>query len=245
MPGFISSTAFLDAAGRGDLRTVRDYLSAGGNVHFTDTFGENAFYRAILMEQDRVVRILLDAGFNATTPISVGDEVRTPLHEAAISGMPKLIKRLVKAGADANAAVSSEDPEVHGRTPLMAACYHCGTGDMLGTIVTLFEYGANPNLVDAYGRNALMHLLENFPQDTSGQIDEQSNLFGLSLRPVKRDPQELSEERNTFLRTARLLIAAGTKLDQHDNCGNTAADYAREYGVTDVLSLLEGFKTRT
>jgi ankyrin repeat protein len=73
----------------------------------------SALIGAVVGGHGAVVELLLARG----APVDGAERTHTPLRAAALHGRPRLLARLLKAGADARV------PSAFGRTPLMGACF--------------------------------------------------------------------------------------------------------------------------
>ena len=110
------------AASRGNLRAVRRYLAAGGDVGATvsapgvPASGATPLHIAVLCDQGEIAQFLIEkrANLNAKAKDEHGG---TPLHWAAALGRVAMARRLIEAGADVNAR------DNHGYTPLDAINY--------------------------------------------------------------------------------------------------------------------------
>ena len=102
----------VDAAGRGDLATVRTLLAQEADVNAAGEDGLTALHAAVHAERLDVADALLRAGARASAKDRYG---LTPLYLASLNGSVPLIQRLLDGGADPNAT----DPG--GETPLMTA----------------------------------------------------------------------------------------------------------------------------
>ena len=86
-----------DAAGKGDIETVRDLLAAGVEVNQLDTMVGTPLTKAAMAGEVEAVRVLIEAG--ADVNIKGGMIGLTPL-QAAVSSSPEVTKLLLEAGAD-------------------------------------------------------------------------------------------------------------------------------------------------
>ena len=95
------------------------------------------------------VASLLDAGANVNARSEYGE---TPLHVAAIKCDLDVVKALIAAGADVNAKTNpgapQERPPLHRFIPM-------NTKGMEQAVGLLLEAGADPNLTNELGENAL------------------------------------------------------------------------------------------
>ena len=172
----------ISASASGGEELVRKLLQAGTSVDAADSFGKQAIHRAAGEGHIEVVRILLEHGADVDarvkkvteytdddTPLLIalgenelavarllidrGADVNaaaggwTPLMRAAMSLRTQpdeglaLAKLLVEKGADVNAADE-------GHTALHCAAYV----DSLELVSFLLEHGANPDVVNEYGK---------------------------------------------------------------------------------------------
>ena len=107
------------ATSQGDLNTIKRHLAAGVDI---DTVfvapgvlasGATPLHMAVLSDQRKVARFLIDPGANINAPAK--DQYGgTPLHWAAVLGRVEITRRLIDAGANVN------DMDKNGYTPLDA-----------------------------------------------------------------------------------------------------------------------------
>ena len=108
-----STASLLDASGAGNLEAVAALLNCGADPGATNATGQSALILAVVGGHAHVVDLLLERGAPPDAPA----RTHTALRAAALHGRPKLLARLLAAGADAS-IVSNND-----RTPLMGACF--------------------------------------------------------------------------------------------------------------------------
>ncbi len=99
----------LDAASAGDIERLRKHIRSGVDANATCMRGLNLLCWAVLVEDYKVVEVLIEEGADVNLAGKAG---QTPLHYAAWEGNTKIAKLLVQNGAE----ISRKDRE--GRTPL-------------------------------------------------------------------------------------------------------------------------------
>ena len=128
-----------DAAMRGDGGAVRAALTRNADVNGAQVDGSTALHWAVERNDIEIVDLLLRAGARVAARTREGV---TPLQLAAINGSASMLDRLLKAGADPNAALTDG-----GDTALMMAA-RTGKTD---AIRVLSEAGANVNAAERWG----------------------------------------------------------------------------------------------
>lgn len=106
-------TPLMAAADQGQLEVARLLLSKGADVNAKTEDGYVALVNAIESSRLEMVKLLLDHG--ADPNIIYARAGITPLLDAAMIGVEKIVFALIEKGADVNAAGG------HGTTPLMGA----------------------------------------------------------------------------------------------------------------------------
>merc|ERR1719487_2547304 len=107
-----SSVSLHDAAKKGDLQKVQEFMKDGKDVNAKDFKGVTALGYAVGHDQLSVVKVLMDAKANAVDVDSAGNSA---VHFAAGYGRVKVLEHLLARGA----AVSKANQM--GMTPLAAA----------------------------------------------------------------------------------------------------------------------------
>ncbi|HEY6507681.1 MAG TPA: ankyrin repeat domain-containing protein [Vicinamibacterales bacterium] len=128
-----------DAAMRGDRGALRAALARKADVNVAQVDGSTALHWAVERDDIEIVDLLLRSGARVAARTREGV---TPLRLAAINGSAPMLDRLLKAGADPNAALTSG-----GDTALMMAA-RTGKPD---AIRVLSEAGANVNAAERWG----------------------------------------------------------------------------------------------
>jgi ankyrin repeat protein len=126
-----------------DEAKVRLLLARGADVNAKQVEGRTPVYQAAVLGGGLpVLRLLLEHGGNASTPILIG---QTPLAVAAIRGDVDAMRALIEKGADVNAKNGA------GNTALMAAA----TNGHAGAVRLLLEKGADARATSKLGETAL------------------------------------------------------------------------------------------
>jgi hypothetical protein len=110
------------AASQGNLKAVRRYLTAGGDINATvnapgiPASGAAPLHLAVLADQGEIAEFLIEKGADLNAKAN-DEHGGSPLHWAAALGRIEMTKRLIDAGAEVNAR------DNHGFTPLDATNY--------------------------------------------------------------------------------------------------------------------------
>ena len=254
-------TALLYAARQGSVDVAAALVDAGASADEQDPDGLSATTVAIINGHYDVAARLIEKGANVNLPDTWG---RAPLFAAVdmhtLLFMPnrpvpktseqpdnvQLIKFLLDRGADPNARLrispparlldggpidGGDDPVLNGgTTPLLRAAYAAD----LDVVRILVDQGANPNLTNKYGTNALMAALgpSRWWADPSWDDSESKRLqvIELCLERGHANLQAGDGAGQTALHLAallglqssvRYLVAHGAKLDAKNKQGRT------------------------
>ncbi|MHC4204990.1 MAG: ankyrin repeat domain-containing protein, partial [Planctomycetota bacterium] len=107
---------------QGNLKVVKRHLDAGADIDAAFVApgvlasGATPLHIAILSDQRKVARFLINKGANINTPAK-DQHGGTPLHWAAVLGRVEIARQLIDAGANVN------DMDKNGNTPLDATTY--------------------------------------------------------------------------------------------------------------------------
>jgi uncharacterized protein len=144
-PAYSAVSEVADAAMRGDREAVRAAVARKADVNVAQMDGSTALHWAVERDDLETADLLIRAGARVTVRTREGV---TPLQLAAINGNAAMIDRLLKGGADPNAALTPA-----GDTALMMAA-RTGTP---GAIRVLAEAGANVNATESWGGTTALH----------------------------------------------------------------------------------------
>lgn len=242
-----------DAASRGDQASVRALLQKKADVNAPQIDGTTALHWAVQADDLETADLLIRAGAKVMAANQAG---ATPLMLACVNGGAAMIEKLVKAGADVNAALTR-----FGDTALMIASR---TGKV-GAVQVLLDKGANVNARETWGgttalmwaaaerhaavvkllieRGADVNAKSNFVPNSAGRGFE--GTAPAATAPGK--PQEFASgsltplmfaAREDDLESARSLVAAGADINAVAGDGKTALSLAIFDGSYDVASFL-------
>ena len=147
----------------------------------------------------------------------------TTLMIAALTGRTEILTALIDAGA----TVDLQAPD--GMTALLAATAFARTTREIAAIELLLARGADPNLANSEGNDALMMSARHGLVDgvlvllKAGADPKRANRYGTTAL--------MQAARGHLVETARILIRAGADPAQKDERGLTPASYAKELGT--------------
>ena len=198
------NNSFVEAAYRGDLKTVQALLNEGVSPNAKDNGEHSALMMAAAGGQTQVLKALLDHKALVNLPDKHGF---TALHFAADSETARL---LIEAHADFNACTNRQKA-----TPLISAAMN-GKSEVAQT---LLEYNVMVNHQDESGNTALIYAASNTDQKTVDLL-----LKKQALPEIKNQSDETAlmmaalYERNSII---DVLIQNGAQLNAQDKNGNT------------------------
>ena len=188
---------------------------------------------------EAAVKLLIEKGadVNAVQPSSGV----TAMHEAAISGGPRIVTVLLAAGAKPDVADQA------GLTPLQAAV---GFGD-LGLVARLLDKGAAANSKNTFhakvqnGEIALKNLTPLMNAAPFGSPELIVRLLDAGGDVNMRDVRGMTPLMmavacdNQDIRVAKLLIGRGSDVNAKAANGETVLDWARKFNEPAMIALLE------
>lgn len=218
------STALVWAVDRQDAETVRTLLAAGAKPNAADIQGATPLIIACELGNPAIVINLLMAGANAKAarPDGIG-----ALALCAGSSTPAALAALIANGASVNA------PDPQGVTPLMWASAK-GNAD---NVAFLSSHSANVNAVANKGFTALFFALRS-KEARSPMILLQAGADAKAVLPA--DGTSVAEaavlEGNGSF--AKMVVAQGIDLSQHDQQGRHLIHVAAENDDADLVTFL-------
>src|SRR5262245_61127373 len=242
-----------DAAMKGNRAAVRSLIAQKVDVNVPQVDGTTALHWAARADDLETADLLLRAGAKVS---AANREGATPMQLAAINGSAAMSERLVKAGADVNAPVSS-----HGDTALMMAAR---SGKPYAGKV-LLDSGARIDARESWGdttalmwavvegNQAVVRMLIDRGADVNARSKFVPSATGRGFEgatPVARPTPSVEENasglltplmfaaREGDLESASMLVAAGAEINARGGDGKDALGLAIFNGGYDVASFL-------
>jgi ankyrin repeat protein len=239
------TSALITAARNADLAAVRALVQQRVDVNSAEGDGATALHWASYRDQVEIADVLLRAGADANAANDLG---ATPLWLAAQNGSTAMTRRLLEAGANPNKALLA------GETPLMVAA-RAGSAEI---VELLAAKGADVNAHATRGQTALMWAVaQKHPAVVKVLIARGADIHARSEawsqvmavfphgildynRPVPhgQDTALLFAARAGDLESAKLLVAAGARVDDEDAWGVSATVLAAHSGYADLVAFL-------
>jgi len=254
-----ATSPLADAAMKGDKNAVRTLLQRSADVNTPQVDGTTALHWVVRADDLDLADALITAGAKVST---ANREGVTPLQLAAINGSAAMIQKLLKAGADPNAALSQ-----YGDSALMMAA-RTGRPDALKVLV---EAGAQVNAKEKWGGTTplMWAVSERHPDavkvliDAGADVNARSNLVrplngrGFEGRtPMAPTAEQAIEDfasgwltplmfaaREGDLASAKLLVTAGAEVNALAGDGKNALGLAIFNGNYEVASFLVDAKS--
>ena len=133
-----------------DITITELLIEKGADIEARNVDGINALVYAVSLNDEEMVKFLLEKGADANTVCEIENEhiymPPTPLMNAVYNGNTNIINMLLENGADINYTTDE-------MTPLIYAAYKGNTN----IINTLLENGVDINYTNYYGMTALMY----------------------------------------------------------------------------------------
>jgi len=235
----------VDSARNGDKDALRALIQKGTGVNVAEPDGTTALHWASYRDDLESADLLIRAGakVNAANDLGV-----TPLWTASLNGSDAMVRRLLQAGANPNAALLA------GETPLMVAAR---SGNPL-VVEQLIGKGASVNAHGARSQTALMwaasqkhpdvvKVLLAHGADVHARSDTWSQVMAVpphGYLPYNKDIPAGNETALLFaarvgdLESAKLLVAAGARVNDADAWGISATSLAAHSGYRELVEFL-------
>ncbi|MEC9354627.1 MAG: ankyrin repeat domain-containing protein [Gemmatimonadota bacterium] len=235
----------IEAAKNQDWDKLRTLLEQGEKATVTSADGATALHWASYWDNIETAELLINSGAN---PNAVNDLGATALWNASLNGSEEMVGMLLGNGADP--AISL----VSGESPVMTAAR---TGNAK-VVELLLMAGADPNARGARGQTALMWaaaqhhsaavsaLLEH-GADVHARSETWSQVMAIPPHSDPANQQNVPHGNNTALMfaaregdvaSAKLLIAAGARVNDFNARGTSAIVLAAHSGYRDVVEFL-------
>ena len=203
-----TSGDFLKAVDERDTKAVKLFLSAGIDVHATNSSGETALHIAANNDDAETIAMLLKAGADINAKDERG---KTPLLDAVTNGYGglKATPPLIAAGADLKTRYK------YGNSILFEAA----NSDAAAPVQALIKAGAELDAANENGETPLFYAASLGRKVTPLLIQA-----GANVNAKNKDGQTplIAAAQNGELESVRLLIDAKANVNAADNQGRTA-----------------------
>ena len=206
------TTALHWASYRDDLESADLLIRAGANVNAANDLGVTPLWTATQNGSAAMTRRLLEAGANPNAKLASGE---TLVMTAARSGKADVVELLLAKGGDANARAT------RGQTALMWAVAQ----QHPEVVKVLIARGA-----DIQARSKTWNEVMAVPPH--GRLEYNKNI------PQGGETALMFAARYGDLASAKLLLAAGAKVNDTDAWGISATTLAAHSGFGDIVNLL-------
>jgi ankyrin repeat protein len=206
------STPLLWAAYHDNVDEARRLIGSGADVNAANDLGVTPLWNACQNGSAAMTALLLEAGANPNAALLAGE---TPLMVAARSGYAGIVEQLIAKGAGLEARAT------RGQTALMWAASQKHSH----VVRLLLAAGADVHL-RSESWSQMMAVPPHGYADYNRMIPHGGNTALLFAA------------RSGDLESARLLIAAGSRVNDHDAWGLTPVVYAAHSGFGELVSFL-------
>mmetsp|Transcript_18800 Transcript_18800/g.18916 ORF Transcript_18800/g.18916 Transcript_18800/m.18916 type:complete len:404 (+) Transcript_18800:38-1249(+) len=259
----LATEKLIDASKSGCIENIKVLIDDGADVNVVNRAGLSPLVVAVRRGHLNIVNALLELGADSNIH-DIGKRVGTPLIQAIRQRIPKLVRRLLQAGAHVDLsnycgqtalmeAVDCEDPSLvmillsagatvnlqdqNGRTALFKASTNVSITRLL------VDAKANLNIQDKEGRTALIE------SSFRGNVDVVKCLLHSVEEGEEADVDIRDNDGKTALMNAcvsyigsaavvKTLLEAGANVDAQDTLGETSLMMAIERKHEDIIRLL-------
>jgi ankyrin repeat protein len=236
--------ALIDAAKSGDRSALRTLLQKKADVNAADGDGSTALHWAAYRDDQEFADALIRAGANVSAASDLGV---TPLWLASQNGSSVMVRKLLQSGANVNTALLS------GETPLMVGA-RSGYPEI---VEQMLAAGANPNARGSRGQTALMWAVSQkhsqvvrvlLAHHADIQLRSEAWSEVMAVPPHGYLPYNMAiphggetalmfAARVGDIDSAKLLVAAGAKVNDADAWGVSATVLAAHSGFRELVEL--------
>lgn len=187
-------------------------------------YSEHAFRDAAFNGKMSVIQSVLESNMDVN---AVDENGQTAFAMAAHGGHMEIVKLLIKHGAEI------DRPDAVGITPLAMAAFNGHTE----IVKLLIEKGADVNAADVQGNTPIVHASGGtVPETVQVLIDAEADI-DVRFGDEKWTPLMMAAAEGS-LECAKVLLKAGANQSVKDTDGETALDFAKEKGHTELIELL-------
>ena len=235
----------IQAAKIQDWDKLRTLLEQGEQATVTSADGATALHWASYWDNIETAELLINSGAN---PNAMNDLGATALWNASLNGSEDMVGMLLRSGADP--AISL----VSGESPVMTAA-RTGSAKVVELLLTA---GADPNATATRGQTALMwaaaqhhaavvSVLLGHGADVHLRSETWSQVMAIPPHSNPANQQNVPHGNNTALlfaaregdlASAKLLIAAGARVNDFNARGTSAIVLAAHSGYRDLVEFL-------
>ena len=218
------------AAHKGCVELTLELLRDGASVRARRREGDAALHHAVKATEPEVAKILLQHGADVELRDLSG---ATPLFLAIEANRVQTVALLIEHGANVNA------PGRSAVAPIAAAAFN-GSQRIVDL---LLAKGADPNAADSTGKTAIVYAVARGFSGIAERLIKAgvdvNARYGNGLTALMWAAGHANDVPDgDGVRTTRLLLARGARLDDADDRGRTALMTAAELGHADIGRLL-------
>ncbi|KAF5281785.1 hypothetical protein FQR65_LT14532 [Abscondita terminalis] len=210
------------AASFADFGIMSKLLDRGLDINLENKNGETPLIVAFRERRWMIAELLMSRGADVNT--TENENERTCLHYVAGSVQDKLMVALLEKGCDVNAQ------QRDGSTALMEAIWQ----KKYVMVKELLDHGADPNISNDDGRNALHYASETNSKILIAVIDK---IVDVNERSGNDQTALLIAVHGGRYDLARIILEHGA-LDLPGEDGNTCLHYAAANGIIDLIELI-------
>jgi ankyrin repeat protein/CHAT domain-containing protein/Flp pilus assembly protein TadD len=214
----------ISASENGDLATVKDLLSMGGDVNVKAENDKTALIAAVRGGNMDLIRFLIEKGADVNAKNKYGD---TAINEAAGRKDIDIVRLLIDNGANINARGH------YGWTALISAAFDDNT-DMVRLLI---EKGADVNAKDDQGNTALMKA-KIHKYNAVVEILTSAMRGIKNNNPASLDEEMISASERGDLMAVKDLLSKGANVNANIEGGWTGLMWAAFEGKTETIRLL-------